>query len=132
MVSLPLLMVSSALGQYFGYYGRTPLPLYDPVRYARYYSGSGFYTYAPPAVYPPRVIIPYRSVSSLPGITGRVLELDERRKLIMLRGPAETIQVPFGPLTRFRAVDGSFPEITPGMLINVNQNMVTVLARGQP
>ena len=109
MVSLPLLMVSSALGQYFGYYGRTPLPLYDPVRYARYYSGSGFYTYAPPAVYPPRVIIPYRSVSSLPGITGRVLELDERRKLIMLRGPAETIQFRLVPSRDFARLTGAFP-----------------------
>jgi hypothetical protein len=119
-------------GGYGGYYGRTPLPLYDPIRYARYYSGSGFYTYAPPAIANPRVIVPFKSVMSLPGITGRVVGLDERRKLITLRLPAESIEVPFGPFTKFRAADGSFPEITPGMLINVNHNMVTVLARGQP
>jgi hypothetical protein len=57
--------------------------------------------------------------------------LNERQKLITLRLPAETVNVPYGPLTRFEAIDGSFPEIVPGMLINVNRNRVTVLARGQ-
>jgi hypothetical protein len=146
MVTASLWIVASTLGQFtiqqsshgrgiyggYGYYGRTPLWLYDPVRYNRFYSGSGFYNYPPPVIAPPKVLIPQRSVDSLPGLTGRVVGLNMRQKLITLRLPAETIDVPYGPLTRFRAVDGSFPEITPGDLVNVNQNQVTVLARGQP
>ena len=42
----------------YGYYNRTPLPLYDPIRYARYYNGEGFYNYAPPPVLPPQVYVP--------------------------------------------------------------------------
>jgi hypothetical protein len=130
MVAAYLLMASSVVGQY-GFYGRTPLWLYDPVGYSRFYSGSGYYGYPPPVVAPPRVLVPPRSVMSLPGLTGRVIGLNERQKLITLRLPAETVNVPYGPFTRFEAIDGSFPEIAPGMLINVNQNRVTVLARGQ-
>jgi hypothetical protein len=130
MIAAYLVMASSVLGQY-GFYGRTPLWLYDPVRYSRFYSGSGYYSYPPPVVAPPRVLIPPRSVMSLPGLTGRVIGLNERQKLITLRLPAETVNVPYGPFTRFDTIDGSFPEIVPGMLINVNQNRVTVLARGQ-
>lgn len=137
MVSACLVIAASCLGQYGGFqggygFGRTPLWLYDPVRYSRFYSGSGYYNYPPPVFAPPKVLIPSRSVSSLPGLTGRVVGLNQRQKLITLRLPAETINVPFGPFTKFQAADGSFPEIAPGMLVNVNQNMVTVLARGQP
>jgi hypothetical protein len=134
MLSAGLFIAASVAGQFYGPYGygRTPLPLYDPIRYARYYSGSGFYGFVPPAVLNPRVIVPFRPVTSLPGITGRVVALDERRRLITLRLPAETTQVPYGPFTQFRSANGGFPEITPGSLINVNQNMVTVLAQAQP
>jgi hypothetical protein len=131
MIAAYLVMASSVLGQY-GVFGRTPAWLYDPIRYARFYSGSGYYNYPPPVLAPPKVLAPRRSVMSLPGLTGRVVGLNERQKLITLRLPAETVNVPFGPFTRFQAADGSFPEIAPGMLINVNQNMVTVLARGEP
>jgi hypothetical protein len=129
MIAAYLVMASSVVGQ--GFFGQTPLWLYDPVRYARFYSGSGYYNYPPPVLAPPRVVVPPRSVMSLPGLTGRVIGLNERQKLITLRLPAETVNVPYGPFTRFQAADGSFPEIAPGMLINVNRNMVTVLARGQ-
>jgi hypothetical protein len=132
MVAAYLVLASSVLGQSgYGFYGQTPLWLYDPVRYARFYSGSGYYNYPPPVFAPPKTLVPPRSVMSLPGLTGRVIGLNERQKLITLRLPAETVNVPYGPFTRFEAIDGSFPEIGPGMLINVNQNRVTVLARGQ-
>jgi hypothetical protein len=136
-----VLIASSCLGQFpgrVGYgrggflYGQTPLWLYDPIRYSRFYSGQGFYNYPPPVFAPPKVLVPRRSVMSLPGLTGRVVGLDQRRKLIHLRLAAETITVPFGPFTKFDAVDGGFPEIAPGMLVNVNQNRVVVLARGEP
>jgi hypothetical protein len=135
-----LIILSSVVGQFpyqyprgyggYGYYGRTPLPLYDPIRYARYYSGSGFYSYSPPAIAPPKVLVPQRAISSLPGLTGRVVALNERQQLITLRLAAQTVEVPYGPLTQFRAVDGDFPEITPGILINVDHNMITVIRRG--
>ena len=136
MTTACLFVLTSVVGQFpyqqqrgYGYYGRTPLPLYDPIRYARYYSGSGYYNYAPPAIAPPKVIVPRRAISSLPGLTGRVVALNERQQLITLRLAAETVEVPYGPLTRFRAADGDFPEITPGILINVNQNTITVIRR---
>jgi hypothetical protein len=145
MATACLFILSSVVGQFpysynpggyyhggYVYYGRTPLPLYDPIRYSRFYSGSGYYNYVPPAIANPRVIIPYRSIDSLPGFTGRVVGLNERQKLITLRLPAETIAVPYGDKTQFRALDGGFPEIAPGMLINVNRNQITVLNRGQP
>jgi len=137
MAAASLIMLTGVLGQFpyqhpggYGYYGRTPLPLYDPIRYARYYSGSGYYAYNPPAIAPPKVLIPRRAISSLPGLTGRVVALNERQQLITLRLAAETVEVPYGPLTQFRAADGDFPEITPGILINVNHNLITVIRRG--
>ena len=136
MAAASLIILTSMFGQFpyhsggYGYYGRTPLPLYDPIRYARYYSGSGYYAYTPPAIAPPKVLIPTRSISSLPGLTGRVVALNERQQLITLRLAAQTVEVPYGPLTQFRAADGDFPEITPGILINVNHNLITVIRRG--
>jgi hypothetical protein len=91
------------------------------------YRGLGYYNFAPPAIANPKVIIPSRAITSLPGITGRVVALNERQQLITLRLPAETVEVPYGPLTQFRAADGDFPEITPGILINVSRNMITVI-----
>jgi hypothetical protein len=43
-------------GYGYGYGPRTPLPTYDPVRYARYYSGEGLYGFAPPVIANPEVI----------------------------------------------------------------------------
>src|SRR5262245_42098900 len=110
-----LIVLTSIVGQFpyplargygygYGFYGRTPLPLYDPIRYARFYNGSGYYGYAPPAIAPPKVIVPSRPISSLPGLTGRVVALNERKQLITLRLAAETVDVPYGPLTQFRAI----------------------------
>jgi hypothetical protein len=132
MTAACLLVLSGVVGQFpYGYgYGRTPLPYYDPIRYARFYNGEGYYNYVPPPIANPRVIVPWRSVDSLPGLTGRVLGLNQSRKLITLRLPADTIHVPYGDKTRFRALDGGFPEIAPGMLINVDHGTITVLNRG--
>ena len=76
MTAACLLLMSGVLGQYpyypgggyapaygYGYYQRTPLTYYDPMRYARYYSGSGYYSYAPPAVANPEVLTPRRSAT---------------------------------------------------------------------
>src|SRR5436305_14539004 len=106
MTAACLLLVSSVLGQYpyypgvgyspsygYGYgssygYGfpqRTPLPYMDPTRYARYYSGSGYYSYTPPAIANPEVLSPKRSVTSLPGTTGLVLAVDAKKKPLTLQ-----------------------------------------------
>jgi hypothetical protein len=117
--------------------GPVKAQVYDPSGYADYYGrmgyynylyrGLGYYIFVPPAIANPRVIIPSRAITSLPGITGRVVALDERQPLITLRLPAETVEEPSGPLTQFRAADGDFLEITPGILINVNRDMITVI-----
>jgi hypothetical protein len=140
-----LVILSSFVGQFnntqyyargvypgYGYFGRSPLPWYDPVRYARYYSGSGFYSYTPPPIADPEVIIPKHSVTSMPGLTGLVVGLNEANKSITLRLPVKTVSVPFGPKTKFQSSDGSFPEIKPGMLVNVDHDTITVLNRGRP
>jgi hypothetical protein len=139
MVSACLILMGTVVGQYphqgsygYGYFNRTPLPLYDPIRYARFYGGSGYYNFVPPAVASPKVLVPQRAITSLPGLTGRVVALNERQQLITLRLAAETVEVPYGPLTQFRAADGDFPEIKPGILINVNRNLITVIRKGQP
>ena len=142
MAIASLIILSGFLGQYtqfyprtnypgYGYYGRTPLTWYDPVRYARYYEGSGMYSYTPPAIEDPEVIAPKQSVMSLPGLTGLVVGLNEKGTAMTLRLPTKTVSVPFGPKTQFRSKDGSFPEIKPGLLVNVNQDTVTVLSQGR-
>jgi len=136
------LLLSSVVGQYpyypqggygpgYGYYTRTPLQYYDPTRYARYYSGSGYYSYAPPAIANPEVLVPKQPAASMPGTTGLVIAVDEQKKLISLQLPASTVSVPYGPNTHFLASDGNFPVIKPGNLINVNQNTITILRRSQ-
>jgi hypothetical protein len=141
MTAACLLLVSSVVGQYpyypsggyypgYGYY-RTPLQSYDPMRYARYYSGSGYYSYAPPAIANPEVITPKQPLTSLPGTTGLVVSVNEQKKLITVQLPANTVTVAYGPQTHFLASDGNFPVIKPGNLINVNQNTITILRRSQ-
>ena len=117
-------------GYYAGYgYGfGLSRPAYDPIGYYRYYSGSGFYTLAPTPVFPPKVISIRPGLTDRPGVTGRVIGLDERARSITLRMPAETVSVHFGPGTRFRSVDGGFPEIRPGAIINVDRETITVVA----
>jgi hypothetical protein len=144
MTAACLLLMSSVVGQYpyypgggyypgygNGYYMRTPLQAYDPTRYARYYSGSGYYSYAPPAIANPEVFTPKQPVGSLPGTTGLVVSVDEKKKLITVQLPANTVAVAYGPQTHFLASDGNFPVIKPGNLINVNQNTITILQRSQ-
>jgi hypothetical protein len=154
-----LFLMSSVVGQYpyypggayapgyGGYYWRTPLNYYDPVRYARYYSGSGYYYYAPPAVANPEVInlrrpapTPAPATALRPatapapastGTTGVVTAVDEAQKRITLQLPVGTTSVAYGPNTHFLATDGNFPVIKPGNLINVNQNTITILRREQ-
>jgi hypothetical protein len=142
MTAACLILVSSVVGQYpynrvagygYGYgYGRTPLSYYDPVRYNRYYEGSGYYNYAPPVIANSEIINFQKPVpTTLPGVTGLVVSLDEQRKQITLQLAASTMSVPYGAGTHFLANDGDFPVIKPGNLINVNQNTITILRRGQ-
>src|SRR5690349_7001658 len=77
----------------YGYFGRSPLPWYDPIRYARYYSGSGFYNYTPPPIENPEVIVPRQSATSLPGITGLVVGMNEAGTSLTLRLPMKTVSV---------------------------------------
>ena len=156
-----LLLISSVLGQYpsppgsyapaygigngygYGYYGRTPLQTYDPMRYARFYNGEGYYTFVPPAIENPEVInlrppvtptsnvTPTSSVAARSGTTGVVLALNEPKKQITLQIPAGTAVVSYGPTTHFVAADGDLPVIKPGNLINVNQSTITILRRSQ-
>ena len=145
MTAAWLVLLSSVVGQYpsypfYGYgngyrnpyYGRIPLQTYDPTRYARYYSGSGYYNYVPPAIANPEVLVPKQGVPQLPGTTGLVIAVDEQKKRITLQLPASTAAVAYGPNTHFLASDGNFPIIKPGNLINVNQNTITILRRSQP
>jgi hypothetical protein len=135
-----LVLVSAIVGQYptygpsygYGYYGRTPLNAYDPIRYDRYYSGSGFYTYAAPAIANPEVINFRKPATALPGTTGLVVSVDEKQRRIKLQLPAGTTSVAYGAGTHFLASDGNFPVIKPGNLVNVNQNTITILRRSQP
>jgi hypothetical protein len=167
MTSAWVVLIASVVGQYpvyapggyypsagygygYGYYGRTPLPAFDPMRYSRFYSGEGYYNYAPPVIANPEVINFPRSATSTAtatspgmttttttaatpstaaGITGRVLAVNEPQKQITLQLPASTVIVPYGPATHFLATDGNFPVVKPGNLISVNQNTITILRR---
>ena len=116
-------------GNRFGFglgYG-IPRPYYDPIGYYRHYNGAGYYTLPPTPVFPPKVITIQPRIMDRPGVTGRVVSLDEGTKTITLRLPAETVAVRYGPLTRFTSVVDSFPEIRPGALINVDHATITVL-----
>ena len=127
----------------YGYYGRTPLQYYDPMRYNRFYSGEGYYTFVPPAIENPEVInlrrtatptsgvTPTSSAAATAGTTGLVLALNEQKKQITLQIPAGTAVVSYGPTTHFVAADGDLPVIKPGNLINVNQSTITILRRSQ-
>jgi hypothetical protein len=143
-----LLLLSSVLGQYpyyppagyapgygYPYYGRTPLQTYDPMRYNRYYSGEGFYTYNPPAIENPEVIN-FRQPAPAPTpapptITGVVLAVDEPHKQLKVQLPTTVTTIAYGPSTHFLAADGNFPVIKPGNLIKVEQNTITILRRSQ-
>jgi hypothetical protein len=152
MTGAYLLLISSTLGQYpyyppgayapgygYGYYARTPLPALDPMRYNRFYSGEGFYTFAPPVIVNPEVINlrppgtpTSTSISTSPAnLTGLVLAVDEPKKQITVQLPASKVIVPYGPATHFVAADGNLPVIKPGNLISVNQNTITILRRSQ-
>jgi len=155
MTAACLILMSSVVGQYYssplggsvpvynnngyGYYGypRTPLPYVDPMRYNRFYSGEGYYTYAPPVIANPEVINLNRPVTPAPattpttGTTGTVIGLNEPKKQITLQIPAGTLIVAYGPSTHFLAADGDLPVIKPGNLVNVNQNTITILRRSQ-
>ena len=133
MATASLLILTGFLGQNtqyysrsvypgYGYYGQTPLTWYDPVRYARYYEGAGMYNYVPPAIEEPEVIVPKQSVMAMPGLTGLVVGMNEKQNSVTLRLPMKTVSVTFGPKTQFRSKDGSFPEIKPGVLVNINQD----------
>jgi hypothetical protein len=113
-------------GYPYGYYG-APLPFLDPVGYARYYNGSGYYTTPPTPVFPPKVVTVPKGLMDRPGVTGRVIGLDEQERLITLRLPAETVRVRYGPGTRWRSADDGFPEVRPGAIVNVDGSTVTVL-----
>jgi hypothetical protein len=141
MTAACLILVSSVVGQYpyypggggYGYgYGRTPLSTYDPVRYNRFYEGSGSYSYAPPVIANSEIINFKQPVpTTLPGVTGLVVALNQQQKQITVQLAASTVSVPYGPSTHFLASDGDFPVIKPGNLINVNQNTITILRRSQ-
>jgi len=172
MTTACLLLMSSVVGQmsyypqngyfpgytngYFpgyanGYYNnRIPLQYYDPIRYARYYEGSGFYTYTPPPIADSEIInlrppattsqpaansqpaaTSQPAANSQPGMTGLVLAVNEPQKSITLQLPTGTTAVSYGPYTHFLASDGNFPVIKPGNLINVNQNTITILKRSE-
>jgi hypothetical protein len=156
MTAISLFLMSSIVGQYpyvpggyapmypygYGYYGRTPLQVYDPTRYARFYSGEGYYSYAPPVVANPEVLVPPHTTqtptrtqaprqAAASGFTGLVLGVDESRKQITVQLPTSKVNVPYGPTTHFLAADGNFPVIKPGNLISVNQNTITILRRSQ-
>ena len=130
-------------GYGLGYYGRTPLQYYDPMRYNRFYSGEGYYTFVPPPIENPQVInlrrtsapssgvTPTSSTAATAGTTGLVVALNEQKKEITLRIPAGTAVVSYGPTTHFVAADGDLPVIKPGNLINVNQSTITILRRSQ-
>jgi hypothetical protein len=154
MTAAWLLLASSVLGQVnpyypagytlgygntygYGYFARTPLPAFDPMRYNRFYSGEGFYNYAPPVVANPEVINLRRpdsststsALSSSATLTGQVLAVDEPKKQITVQLPASKVIVPYGPTTHFVAADGNLPVIKPGNLISVSQNTITILRR---
>ena len=161
MISPALLIVSSSLlgqapyypgytyapsyGYGYGYYNRTPLPNYDPMRYARFYSGEGYYSYAPPVIASPEVINFPHPATAQPsanaggqaqapqgtpaGVTGVVVALDESKKQIKLQLPNGNATVAYGPNTHFMSSDGNVPAIKPGNLVNVNQNTITILKR---
>lgn len=157
MTAACLLLMSSVVAQYFpmGGYGtgygpgygyantngygygapfyRTPLELYDPVRYSRYYSGEGYYTYNPPVIANPEVINLRQptQTQSRPSITGVVLAVDEPHKQIKLQLPTSVAMVPYGPNTHFLAADGDFPVIKPGNLVKVEENTITIVRRTQ-
>jgi hypothetical protein len=117
----------------FGWYGypyahtAAPNRFWDPVGYARFYNGAGYYTTPRTPVYPPKVITVPKGLMDLPGVTGRVIGLDEQERLITLRLPAETVRVRYGPGTRWRSADDGFPEVRPGAIVNVDGATVTVL-----
>jgi hypothetical protein len=145
MTAAWILLVSSAFGQInpyypggysvgygntYGYFARTPLPAFDPMRYNRFYSGEGYYTSSPPVIANPEVINFRRSDSATSaGLTGQVLAVDEPRKQIIVQFPASKVIVPYGPTTHFVAADGNLPVIKPGNLISVSQNTITILRR---
>ena len=143
MTAAYFLLLSSVVGQYpyypavggygygYPYYGRTPLPAMDPMRYSRFYSGEGYYRVAPPVIANPEVINLRRTESNPPGTTGLVLAVNEDKKQITLQLPASKTTISYGPGTHFVATDGNFPVIKPGNLINVNQNTITILRRTQ-
>jgi hypothetical protein len=123
---------SPGYGNSYGYFARTPLPAFDPMRYNRFYSGEGFYNFTPPAIANPEVINLRRSdtsTSTSAGLTGQVLAVDEPKKQITVQLPASKVIVPYGPTTHFVAADGNLPVIKPGNLISVNQNTITILRR---
>ena len=117
-------------GPGFGLYGYAiSRPAYDPILYYRTYNGSGFYTLRPTPVFPPKVITLAPGLMGRPGVTGRVVKLDEGSKTITLRLPAETVLVRYGAATRFLSLDESFPEIKPGVIVNVDGGTITVLRK---
>jgi len=128
-------------GYGYGMYNQMPLQLWDPTRYARYYSGSGFYSYEPPAIANPEILVPKQAAeqlassnsdsSAVSGETGLVLAVNEQNKTITLQLPTGTKYVSYGPNTHFLAADGNFPVIKPGNLISVDQNTITILKREQ-
>ena len=140
----PALGIGPGYGYGYGNYGRTPLQYYDPMRYNRFYSGEGYYTFVPPAIENPEVInfrrtptpttsgvTPTASTAATAGTTGLVVALNEQKKEITLKIPAGTAVVSYGPTTHFVASDGDLPVIKPGNLINVNQSTITILRRSQ-
>ena len=144
------LLASCLLGQYAGSFGtgynpypygvtpgyrsRTGAPswFYDPIGYSRFYSGAGYYPLGRQVIANPKVIVPRRAPMSLPGVTGRVVALDEGQRLITVRLPAETVRIHYGPETSWRSVGDEFPEIKAGAIINadVEQGTITVLRPG--
>ena len=142
-MSVALLVVLGSIGQYgyagpylshggyagygYGYGYGLSRPAYDPIGYYRYYNGAGFYRLPPTPVFPPKVITIRPGLMDRPGVTGRVLGLDEAAKAISLRLPAETVSVRYGPGTRFRSIGDGFPEVRPGAIINVDRETITVL-----
>jgi hypothetical protein len=132
-----LILAAGLTGQLQIPYGAPVPPMYSYPWMSYYPPGTYYfpaYPYGVPfgysrwAVQRPKVIVAPKGLMDYPGVTGRVVDFDEGSRTITLRLPAETVRVRYGPGTKWRSVWlNGFPELRPGVLINIDRDVITVL-----
>jgi hypothetical protein len=62
-----------------------------------------------------------------PGYTGVVTKVDPARRLIFTTLATEKVAFHYNPKTRFRTISGNFKILSPGDMINVDMDVVTII-----